>query len=95
MRAMLPGFQAAGVDVVLLYSVRSPAEAAFGAEFAAAAAAGGVRVIYTVTGAQAPNAARVFEVLEMTACLGGEHANSLLCRRLHCPPTKLINVIRH
>ncbi len=54
MRAMLPGFQAAGVDVVLVYSVRSPVEAAFGAEFAAAAAAGGVRVIYTVTGAQGP-----------------------------------------
>ena len=54
MRAMLPGFQAAGVDVVLIYSVRSPAEAAFGAEFAAAAAAGGVRVIHTVTGAMGP-----------------------------------------
>ena len=50
MRAMLPGFQEAGVDVVLIYSVRSPAEAAFGAEFAAAAASSSVRVIYTVTG---------------------------------------------
>ena len=52
MRAMLPGFQEAGVSVVLIYSVRTPAEAAFGAEFAAAAASGGVRVIYTVSGAQ-------------------------------------------
>jgi ferredoxin-NADP reductase len=51
MRAMLPTFQAAGVDVVLIYSVRTPAEAAFTAEFQEAAAAGGVRIIYTVTGA--------------------------------------------
>ena len=53
MRAMLPGFQEAGVDVVLVSPVRTPAEAAFGIEFAAAAAAGGVRIIYTVTGVQA------------------------------------------
>ena len=50
MRAMLPSFRAAGVDVVLIYSVRTPAEAAFGAEFREAAAAGGVKIIYTVTG---------------------------------------------
>ena len=51
MRAMLPTFQNTGVDVVLVYSVRTPAEAAFRAEFHEAAAAGGVRVVYTVTSA--------------------------------------------
>ena len=56
---MLPGFQEAGVDVVIIYSVRSPAEAAFRTEFAAAAAAGGVRVIYTVTGAMASGFASI------------------------------------
>ena len=51
MRAMLPTFREKEVDVVLIYSVRTPAEAAFAAEFQEAAAAGGVRIIYTVTGA--------------------------------------------
>jgi hypothetical protein len=56
MRAMLPTFREAGVDVVLIYSVRMPAEAAFTAEFQEAAAAGGVRIIYTVTSAYSPRA---------------------------------------